>query len=246
MDKDVRWGAKSEEKVFAGYKAHSTMTDNGFVTNVEVTRGNVSDESMAECIAKHQKERHGLKPKKLRGDGIYGTIENRKAFKEMGIQLVAPENTSHNKGQFPRNKFKLDAEKGNLTCPAGKVTTKHYVNENTKNISYYFSVLQCRPCHLRKQCTKSLFRSVYFNEDIVVQEEAIKYNSTEGYKEDMKMRSHIEPKQAEMKRFHGLNRAIYRGLERVNIQAIYTAIVVNLKRMVKVIYSVSHRMKAFG
>ena len=44
VDKDVRWGAKSDEKIFAGYKAHSTMTDNGFITNVEVTRGNVSDE----------------------------------------------------------------------------------------------------------------------------------------------------------------------------------------------------------
>ncbi len=246
VDKDVRWGAKSDEKVFAGYKAHSTMTDNGFVTNIEVTRGNVSDESMAERLTKHQKERHGLKPNKMRGDGIYGTIDNRKAFKEMCIQLVAPENTSHNKEQFPRNKFKLDTENNSLTCPAGKVTTKYYIKENTKNISYYFSVFQCRPCHLKKKCTKSLFRSVFFHEDSAIQEEAIKYNNTEDYKEDMKMRSHIEPKQAEMKRFHGLSRAIYRGLERVNIQAIYTAIVVNLKRMVKVRFSESSRTKVFG
>ena len=61
----------------------------------------------------------------------------------------------------------------------------------------------------------------------------------------MKMRAHIEPKQAEMKRFHGLSRAIYRGSERVNIQAIFTAIVVNLKRMVTVRYSVSFQSKAF-
>ncbi len=246
VDKDVRWGAKSDEKIFAGYKAHSTMTDSGFVTNIEVTPGNVGDESMAERMTKHQKERHGLKPKKQRGDGIYGTIYNRKAFKKMGIQLVAPENTSHNNEQFPRCKFKLDTENSSLTCPAGNVTTKYYIKENTKNMSYYFSVFQCRPCHFKKQCTKSLFRSVFFHEDFAIQEEAIKYNSTEEYKEDMKMRSHIEPKQAEMKRFHGLKRAIYRGLDRVNIQEIYTAIVVNLKRMVKVRYSVSNRSKVFG
>ena len=246
VDKDVRWGAKTDEKIFAGYKAHSTMTDDGFVTNIEVTRGNVSDDSMAVRMTKHQKERHGLKPNKMRGDGIYGTIDNRKAFNGMGIQLVAPENTSHNKGQFPRNKFKLDIENNCLTCPAEKVTTKHYTKENTKNISYYFSVFQCRPCHLKKQCTKSLFRSVYFHEDMVIQEEAIKYNSTKDYKDDMKMRSHIEPKQAEMKRFHRLSRAIYRGLDRVNIQAIYTAIVVNLKRMVKVMSSDSYYSKVFG
>jgi len=108
VDKDARWGAKSDDMVFAGYKAHSTMTDNGFVTNIEVTPGNVSDESMAECMTKHQKERHGLKPNKMRGDGIYGTIDNRKAFNKMDIQLVAPENTSHNKKQFSKKKFKLD------------------------------------------------------------------------------------------------------------------------------------------
>jgi len=246
VDKDVRWGAKTDEKVFAGYKAHSTMTDNGFITNIEVTRGNVSDESMAERMTKHQKKRHDLKPKKLRGDGIYGTIDNRKAFKEMGIRLVAPENTSHNKRQFSRSKFKLDAEKGSLICPAGKVTTKHYIKKGTKNIVYYFRENQCEPCHLKKKCTKSLFRSVFFHEDFAIQEEAIKYNATEDYKEDMKMRAHIEPKQAEMKRFHGLSRAIYRGLDRVNIQAIYTAIVVNLKRMVTIRYSVSNRSKAVG
>jgi len=246
VDKDARWGAKSDEKVFAGYKAHSTMTDNGFVTNIEVTPGNISDESMVEHMTKHQKERLGLKPKKMRGDGIYGTIDNRKAFNEMGTQLVAPENTSHNKGQFPRCKFKLDTENNSLTCPAGKVTIKYYIKENTKNILYYFSVLQCGSCHLKKQCTKSLFRSVFFHEDMVIQEEAIKYNSTEDFKKDMKMRAHIEPKQAEMKRFHGLSRAIYRGLKRVNIQAIYTAIVVNLKRMVTVMDSVSYQTKAFG
>jgi transposase len=62
----------------------------------------------------------------------------------------------------------------------------------------------------------------------------------------MKIRAHIEPKQAEMKRFHGLIRAIYSGLERVNIQALYTAIVVNLKRMVKVRFSVSFHSKTGG
>ena len=56
----------------------------------------------------------------------------------------------------------------------------------------------------------------------------------------MKISSHIEPKQAEMKRFHGLKRAYYRNLEKVNGQAIYTALVINLKRMVTLQASDSH------
>ena len=244
VDRDARWGAKSDEKIFHGYKAHSTMTDGGFVTNIEVTSGNVTDDTMAVPLAKDQKEQHDLKPEKMRGDGAYGTIDNRREFEEMGIQLVAPEKTSHNKGEFPKKRFNFDEANWSVTCPAGKKTTKSYYNKAARSNIFHFDKNQCGPCPYRKKCTKGAFRTVSIHEDLAIQKEAMDYNATDDYKGDMKMRAHIEPKQAEMKRFHGLKRAIYRGLERVRIQAIYTAIVVNLKRMVTVQFSVSSRPKA--
>jgi transposase len=54
------------------------------------------------------------------------------------------------------------------------------------------------------------------------------------YKDDMKGRSKIEPKQGEMKRFHGLARAKYWGIPKLNVQLIITAIVVNVKRFANV------------
>jgi transposase len=246
VDPDVRWGAKSDKKKFPGYKAHTTMTDRGFVTNIEVTPGNVTDDKPAVPLAEHQKERHGIVPKKMRGDGAYGTIDNRKDFKVMGTQLVAPEKTSNSKGGFPKDRFEFDEENGIMTCPVGMKTTVNYYNEGTKSHVYHFDKAQCGPCRIKEKCTKRAFRTVSIHEDYAIQQEAKRYNETEEYKEDVKMRAHIEPKNAEMKRFHGLKRAFYRGLERVNIQAIYTAIVVNLKRMVTVVFSVSSRSKAFG
>lgn len=56
----------------------------------------------------------------------------------------------------------------------------------------------------------------------------------------MRKRAQIEPKHAEMKRFHGLARAKYWGLPKVNIQAIITAIVVNVKRFANVLGSVCY------
>jgi len=56
----------------------------------------------------------------------------------------------------------------------------------------------------------------------------------------MKERAHIEPKNAEMKRFHGMARARYWGLTKVNVQFIITAIVVNVKRLANVIGSVCY------
>ncbi|MBC2706574.1 MAG: IS5/IS1182 family transposase, partial [ANME-2 cluster archaeon] len=55
-----------------------------------------------------------------------------------------------------------------------------------------------------------------------------------------KERAHIEPKNAEMKRFHGMERARYWGLQKVNVQFIITAIVVNVKRLANLICSVSY------
>jgi hypothetical protein len=57
------------------------------------------------------------------------------------------------------------------------------------------------------------------------------FTKSEGFLEQYKTRARIEPKNAEMKRFHGLDRADGYGLESVRIQAIFTAIAVNLKRM---------------
>ena len=39
--------------------------------------------------------------------------------------------------------------------------------------------------------------------------EAKEYNKTQEFRDDMKERAHIEPKHAEMKRFHGMTRAKY-------------------------------------
>ena len=43
----------------------------------------------------------------------------------------------------------------------------------------------------------------------------------------------IEPKQGEMKRFRGLERAKFWGIEKLNVQATLTGIVVNIKIFVK-------------
>ena len=56
-------------------------------------------------------------------------------------------------------------------------------------------------------------------------------NEISGLYRKYQIRSRIEPKNAEMKRYHGLDRANGYGLQSVRSQAMFTAIAVNLKRM---------------
>jgi transposase len=66
--------------------------------------------------------------------------------------------------------------------------------------------------------------------DIMI--EAWAYNHTVEYKEHMKIRAHVEPKQGEMINFHGMKRAILRGIDNVRIQNYMSAIATNCKRLV--------------
>ena len=65
--------------------------------------------------------------------------------------------------------------------------------------------------------------------------EAEMYNRTEQFKEDMRLRPAIEGKLSELKRYHGLRRAKFRGLKKVGLQFYFTAAAVNIKRWIRVI-----------
>ena len=95
----------------------------------------------------------------------------------------------------------------------------------------------CKNCVLRKQCTTQDRRTIAIGKHYDLVKKAKEYNKTKEYKEDMKGRSQIEPKQGEMKRFHGMARAKFWGLTKLNIQAIITAITVNVKRFANVVGS---------
>ena len=62
--------------------------------------------------------------------------------------------------------------------------------------------------------------------------EAWAYNHTPEYREHRRIRSHIEPKQGEMKNVHGMKRARLRGLDKVRMQNYMSGIVTNCKSFV--------------
>jgi len=233
VDRDARWGAKSDKKIFPGYKSHITKSDNEFITAIDVTPGNVPDDAVLPELVDDLNER-GMKPKKMRGDGKYGTVENRKKLKKRGTWLSAPEiNGKNARGGFALSDFKYECE-GHLKCPAGKMEERSYFVKRTKRMRFIFSQDDCSTCGQKTSCTESERRTVNVPvEDLELLEEVKTYNASEEYREDKKKRARIEPKQGEMKNLHGLKRARYRGLLKIKTQAIMTAIVVNLKRFVK-------------
>jgi transposase len=238
VDKDARHGAKSDSKPFTGYKANIMKSDDGFVTNIIGTGGNTYDGNILVPLV-DEKTENSSKPPKIAGDTHYGSAENRYQMSLRGITIVAPIKEDFNPtGLLSQEKFVLD--KTGVTCPAGNRTMISNYNEKEGTTIFYFKKEICKQCSLKDQCTKQEGRTITIGKHHELVMEAKEYNKTQDFKDDMRERAHIEPKNAEMKRFHGMARARYWGLRKVNVQFIITAIVVNVKRLANVIGSVCY------
>jgi transposase len=234
IDPDARFGAKSKTVHFVGYKANVTeAVESRFITNISATRGNVYDgDPMVSLMA--QQKPFGLSPEKLIGDTAYESGVNRRNLEEeYGIKVAAPLNEKNSalKSIFPKSMFKYDEVKQTVTCPKG-ITTNEYWSDKRGMKSFHFAESKCETCDWQERCTNSFdgTRKIGISLWHKQQVEAEKHNKTALFKEEMKLRQPIEGKHSEMKRYHGMTRARYRGLQKVGFQFFLTATAVNIKR----------------
>ena len=64
-------------------------------------------------------------------------------------------------------------------------------------------------------------------------QERLEFESSEMFRERLKIRHRTEEKNGELKEAHGLRRADSRGLFSMSLQMYFTAFTVNIKRIVK-------------
>lgn len=239
VDPDARYGVKSPTKRFTGYKANITETiGSRFITSIQTIPGNRPDgETMIAAIT--GQERFGLLPPKVIGDTAYSNGAYRQALKEKNIQLVAPLRAKSQRSQavLPRRLFHYDEETETIRCPAGAIARMDYLNPRSGIKMFHFPKSKCGHCVYQSRCTHAEEgrRTISLRVSDRELMEAEKYNLTEQFKADIRLRQPIEGKISELKRYHGLTRTRYRGLNKVSLQCYFTAAAVNLKRWVKLL-----------
>ena len=139
---------------------------------------------------------------------------------------------------FGPEHFTLGADGVTLTCPAGQTTTQHERNAHGTGVKFRFAKKQCAGCPLRDQClsqpetkSRSVIKNDYEAEYAAAQAQA----RTPEYAKVRKQHPAIERKLAELVRRHDIRHARYRGLFKVLRQGWLTALVVNLKRLVRLL-----------
>jgi hypothetical protein len=126
-----------------------------------------------------------------------------------------------------------------LTCPGGVSTQRRTRNRVDTGWKYTFARDHCATCPLQARClshvAKANGRIVVVNDYAAEYTAARQQATTPGYRQVRREHRAIERKLAEVVRQHDGRRARYRGRARVSIQYLLTGLVINIKRMVRLL-----------
>ncbi len=234
QDKDARVGRKDHTTSFFGYKSEFMMTEEGIITGMTVQPGNYRDgDCFQELLEKTQVA--GVEPDAVYGDKAYCRPDILNEIKNLGVGAYIP--VSYAAYRIDEGLFSYNKDSDTWTCINGNESGigKKKKKKESYVIEYRFERECCRSCPHRQECigkSKQIAKKLTVGTSTAKLYEHSQFTKSEDFLERYKIRAKIEPKNSEMKRFHGLDRARGFGLRSMQIQAMFTAIAVNLKRMV--------------
>lgn len=244
QDVDARRGKHGS--YFDGYLLDMTMDpDNEIITALDVLPGNDDEGGHTGALIRQEEQAHGNDVEAVSQDGAgYRGDLLRDLTDPQGLNLevfTPPRETPPAQG-FAPERFPLSVIDGQetLTCPAGETTRQRTRNGNDTGYQYRFSPKQCQGCPLREECLankQAQSRTVIKNDYEAEYSAARAKAQTAAYAEVRRQHPAIERKLGEMVRWHGLRRARYRGRRKVRYQGLMTGLVVNMKRLIRLLFA---------
>lgn len=234
VDPEARIVTRSKKII--GYKTQNLCTKSGVILNVRTIPANEHDQdATAEMTATIQQFFH-MTPPALLSDAAYGHGANRARLAQQGIRVVAPLQSFENPtGLYATDVFTYDAENDVYICPEGQQSVRKSYNKQAEGHQYFFAKQTCHSCPSRMLCTSSekRGRSIFRSDYAELYEEVREYNASITGQAEMQERFIVERKNKELKNDCGLNDVKTRSRTSLQIKALLTAMVVNLKLLVR-------------
>jgi hypothetical protein len=240
-DAQARQGVK-RSKVWLGYKAQVTETCDPdlphLVVDLEPDNALEQDSQALPAIQTRLFAR-GLLPADQYGDQSYISGALIAASLRQGIRLwgPCPPDTSGPPG-FQQSDFQIDVAHQQAVCPAGHVSQvwseKQAQEAQPPTIKLRFPGQACQACRFFGTCTRSPqgrslelhpFRNLLIGYRRMAQ--------SADFQRAIQLRAGIEATISELTRKYGLRRARYRGQEKLRLQMAFTAIAINLNRVIR-------------
>lgn len=221
------------------YKAHiSSDSGSRIITAIKITTGSVHDSKPYIEQVNYLKGKVKLKISEAIADRAYGSGNIISSLERNGVKTYIPlfssRSGSSNNSVVPG--FTYDTNNDEYICSNNEVL-KPYPEDNDY-IIYRILGGKCKNCPISESCQglkkkgrtgRFIRRHLYFDLFIQVNKKMKETKFQEKLNERLWK---LEGIMNEIKNYHGLNRAHYRGLDNVQIQGYMAAIAVNIKRLV--------------
>ena len=235
-DPDARLARKSARAGFEpSYKHHAVVDDErGVVLDVEVTAGTLNEREMMVPHVDAVCELTGRAPAVVTADSGYAYSKVYGALERRGVAALIPAKKEPSQSRVPLQLFRYDERRKVVKCPGGKTLRPR---KETERGRYYRSrTRDCAGCALKADCLPKsrTSRTVLVPHEYPALLRARRRHARRGEEERRLWRRHMgrsEGYHGEAKSWHGLARAVRRGLDNMRIQAYLTATAVNLKRL---------------
>ena len=217
------------------YKQHTAVDDErGVVLDVAVTTGEVNEGDLIEAQVDEVRRISGRGIGMVTADAgyayakVYGGLERRR------IDPLIPAKREPIKSRVPLRRFRYDAQHDIVKCPRGKVLRP---GPRFKHGRFFYSrARDCARCTLKGDCLSKgrVNKAVVIGDDYPALLRARRRRarwSADDRRLYQRHRWRSEGFHGEAKTWHGLGRAVRRGLDNMKIQAYLTAAAINLKRL---------------
>jgi hypothetical protein len=250
QDPDARWGMHGD--YYEGYLLDvATDADSAIITALDVLPANGDEGADAASLIRHEEQAHGndVAAVSIDGAGYRGDVLRELTDPAgLNLEVFTPPAEVLPPTVFGPERFTLTMvdDSPTLTCPAGQTTTaRDRSSRHDTGWKYRFRKRQCAGCPLRAQCLinpqslkgRTVTKNDYEAEYAAAQAKA----QTPAYAQVRRRHPAIERKLAELVRRHDARHARYWGRLRVLYQGLVTSLVVNMKRIVRLLCAVPQR-----
>jgi hypothetical protein len=254
-DTDARWAAKGDDMFWNGYKLHvsetchtpagtngKTIVPPNLITNVATTDATVPNSQMTEKIHQMLAARRLLPGEHYLDSGYPSAELLVDARKRFGIALITPVLLDHSSqaraaAGYNSAAFTIGWDAEQVTCPQGRASSSWSpcAQRDTEAIVVKFSGEICRPCPVRSLCTsaKKGGRQLTIRARPLQQalDQARADQTTKDWQDKYKLRAGVEGTIRQAVAVTGVRRARYRGLAKVHLEHVFSAVALNLIRL---------------
>jgi hypothetical protein len=217
------------------YKQHTAVDDQrGVILNVVVTTGQTNEGDIIEPQIDEIIRTTGVSIKAVTADAGYAYAKVYAAFERRGINAVIPAKSEPIRSRVPMRRFRYDAKNDILKCPQGRILLPKRPLKYGR--FFYSKAKECALCPIKTDCLSKgrANKAVVVGDDYPALLRARRRRqrwSLDDRRLYTRHRWRSEGFHGEAKTWHGLSRAVRRGLANMKIQAYLTAAAINLKRL---------------